>query len=49
MTDRQDLQAAQRAAEQAAAQFAARGQTDEAAVSQLMADRYRQQLAEQEK
>lgn len=42
--NRQELEVAARAAEQAAARFAASGDTDEAAVSALMAARYRQQL-----
>lgn len=49
MTDKQQLQTAARAAEQAATVFAERGQTDEWAVSQLMANRYNQQLADREK
>lgn len=48
MTDRQALQTAARAAEQAAARFAERGQTDEAAISRLMADRYTRQLTDKE-
>lgn len=47
--DKQALQTAARAAEQAAAVFAARGQADEWAVSQLMANRYKQQLRDKEK
>lgn len=46
MTDRQNLQAAARAAKHAAARFTERGQTDEAAISELMADRYTDQLTE---
>ncbi|MEU6781521.1 hypothetical protein ABZ912_20135 [Nonomuraea angiospora] len=41
-----DTQQHLEAAEQAAAVFAERGQADEWAVSQLMANRYKQQLTE---
>ncbi|MET8864702.1 hypothetical protein ABZW11_17330 [Nonomuraea sp. NPDC004580] len=41
---RRELEQAALAAEQAAATFTARGQHDEAAVSALMAARYRNQL-----
>ena len=47
MRGAQGLRTALEAAEQTAALFTARGQADEAAVSQLMADRYAQQLAEE--
>lgn len=48
MTSPPGLRAVQRAAETAAARFAERGQIDEAAVSALMACRYRQQLNDKE-
>lgn len=48
MINEQSLPAAARAAEQAAARFAERGQTDEAAISQRMADRYTRQLTDKE-
>lgn len=43
--DRQQLQIAARAAKHAAGVEAERGETDEAAISQLMADRYIKQLS----
>lgn len=45
--ERAALKTAAQAAETAAARFTDRGQTDEAAVSRLMADRYRTQLTKE--
>ena len=48
MTDRQQLQMEARAAKHAAGVEVERGETDEAAISQLMADRYTKQLTDKE-
>jgi hypothetical protein len=48
VTDRQALQTAARAAKHAAGVEVERGETDEAAISQLMSDRYTRQLTDKE-